>query len=82
MCCGYGITFDSAGSWKFHNAFARNVVIFGVDNKSSSHTDNSSKLLVLAEGPIPTIKMLTFQISFASEVYLMDLVLLSLKKYL
>ena len=31
---GYGITFDSAGSWCFDNDFARNVVVFGV-NKSS-----------------------------------------------
>ena len=28
------------------------------------------------------IKMLTFQLNFVSEVYLMDLVLLSLEKYL
>ena len=30
--CGYGITFDSAGSWSFDNEFARNVVIFGFGN--------------------------------------------------
>ena len=35
--CGYGKTFDSAGSWSFDNDFARNVIIFGVDNSSSSH---------------------------------------------
>ena len=29
---GYGITFDSAGSWSFGNDFARNVTILGVDN--------------------------------------------------
>ena len=29
---GYGITFDSAGSWSFDNDFARNVTIFGVHN--------------------------------------------------
>ena len=29
---GHGITFDSAGSWSFDNDFARNVIIFGVDN--------------------------------------------------
>ena len=28
----YGITFYSAGSWSFDNNFARNVIIFGVDN--------------------------------------------------
>ena len=31
---GYGITFDSTGSWSFDNEFSRNVIIFGVDNSS------------------------------------------------
>ena len=36
----------------FDNGFARNVVIFGVDNISSSHTDNQkNNFLVLVEGP-------------------------------
>ena len=49
---GYGITFGSAGSWSFDNGFARNVVIFGVDNSSSSHSDNrQNNFLVLGEGP-------------------------------
>ena len=30
----------SAGSWSVGNSFARNVVIFGVDSRTSSHTDN------------------------------------------
>ena len=35
----------------FGNDFARNVVIFGVDNSSSSHTDNQkNNFLVLDEG--------------------------------
>ena len=38
---GCRITFDSAGSWSFDNGFARNVIIFGVDNNSSSHSDNT-----------------------------------------
>ena len=29
---GYGVTFDGAGSWHFDNDFARNVVVFGVDD--------------------------------------------------
>ena len=37
---GYGITSDGAHSWTFGNDFARNAVIFGTDNSSSSHTDN------------------------------------------
>ena len=32
MYSGYGITFDSVGSWSFDNDTARNVIIFGVDN--------------------------------------------------
>ena len=129
----YGITFDSGGSWNFDNDFARNVVIFGVDNSSSPHSDNhKNNFLILGEGTTygingrfgtpgkrfdinfskanpkilfrvwiiiliivicllmekkilnlkMTIKMLTFQLNFVSEVFLMDLVLLSLEKYL
>ena len=37
---GYRITFDSAGSWSFDNDTARNIIIFGVNNNSSSHADN------------------------------------------
>ena len=40
---GYGMAFDGKGEWK--------VVIFGLDNSSSSHTDNcNNNLLVLVEG--------------------------------
>ena len=47
---GYGIAFDGASSWNFGNDFARNVVIFGVDNSSLSHTDNcKNNFLVLGE---------------------------------
>ena len=34
MYIGYGMAFDGTGSWSFGNDFARNVVIFGVDNSS------------------------------------------------
>ena len=37
---GYGIAFDWKGSWSFNDEFARNVIIFGVDNSSSSQTDS------------------------------------------
>ena len=48
---GYGITFDSAGSWSFDNDFARNVIIFGVNNSSSSHSDNcTSNFSILLKG--------------------------------
>ena len=48
----YGITFDSAGSWSFGNDIARNVIIFSVDNSSSSNDDNrKNNFLVLGKGP-------------------------------
>ena len=124
----YGITFDSAGSWSLNNDTARNVIIFGVDNSLSYHSDNHKKIFL---GPTfgingsfgspekefsiyfskantkfcfslhydadnsycllmeiffsnlkPTMKILTFQLNFVLEVYLMDVVLLSLEKYL
>ena len=49
---GQGITLDSAGSWSFDNDYTRNVLIFGVDNSSSSHADNrKNNFLMLSEGP-------------------------------
>ena len=37
---GYRTTFDKTGFRSFDNGTARNVTIFGVDNRSSSHSDN------------------------------------------
>ena len=52
MYNGYGITFDSAGSWSFNNDTARNVLIFGVNNSSSSYSDdNKNNFLVSGEDP-------------------------------
>ena len=52
MYNGYGITFDSGGSWSFENSTARNVIIFGVDSSSSSHVDNcKNNFLILGLGP-------------------------------
>ena len=49
---GNGITFDSASSWSFDNEFARNFIIFGVDNSSSSHSDNRrNNFLILGGRP-------------------------------
>ena len=49
---GYGITFVSVGSWSFDNGTGRNVIVFGVDNSSSSHADNhKNNFLLLGEGP-------------------------------
>ena len=53
---GYGIAFDEVGSSSFGNDFAWNVIIFGFDNSSSSHTDNrTNNLLVQDEGPTDNI---------------------------
>ena len=39
-------------TWIFNTDYARNVIIFGVDNSLSSHIDNlKSKFLVLGERP-------------------------------
>ena len=51
MYSGYRIAFDGKGSWSFNDDFARNVIVFGVDNSSSSHTDNlKNEFLILGEG--------------------------------
>ena len=48
----WGIEFDGEDSWSFDNYFARNVIIFGVDNSSPSHTnDKKKKKLVLGGEP-------------------------------
>ena len=53
---GCRMTFDNAGSWSFVDAFARNVIIFGVDNSSSSHFDNHENIfLILGESPTYSI---------------------------
>ena len=42
--------------WSFGDDFARNVVIFDVDDSSLSHTDNCrNNFLVLVEGPTDDI---------------------------
>ena len=67
------------GSWSFGNDFATNVVIFGVDNSSSSHTDNRKNIfLVLGEGSTQGIndgtgvaeKKISFNFSKANKILL------------
>ena len=49
---GYGITFNSAGSWRFDKNIAGNVIFFVADNSSSCHADNhKNKFLILGERP-------------------------------
>ena len=51
MHSGYGIAFDVEGEQSFGYDYVWNVVIFGVDNSSSSHTDNQKNdFLILGEG--------------------------------
>ena len=40
MYSGYVITFHNTGFWSFDNDTATKATIFGVDNSSSSHSDN------------------------------------------
>ena len=59
---GRGIAFDGEGSWSFGKEFARNVIIFGVDNSSSSHTDNQKKnFLVLGEDHLKVLMIAMVQ---------------------
>ena len=52
MYSGYGLTFDSGGSWSFDNCTGRNVIIFGIDSSPSSHVGNrKNNFLILGLGP-------------------------------
>ena len=49
-CCG--LAFDGKGEWSFGNDYARNVLIFGVDNSPSSRSENhKNKFSILGEDP-------------------------------
>ena len=50
---GYGIGFDSRGSFPFPGGeFGSNVITFGVDMSSSVHVDNRKKyILIFGSGP-------------------------------
>ena len=48
---GYGKVFERKSEFNFDNEFGRNVIIFYVDNSSSSHNNNGkNSFLVLGEG--------------------------------
>ena len=58
MYSGYRIAFDGKDSWSFRDDFSRNVIIFGVDNSSSSHTDNlKNDFIILGDGDTFGIKI-------------------------
>ena len=40
---GRGLAFDRKVSWSFGDNVSRNVLVFVVDNSSSSHIDNQKK---------------------------------------
>ena len=47
---GYGIAFEVKCKRNFSNDYDKNVIIFAVDNRSSSHFDNhKNNFLVLSE---------------------------------
>ena len=49
---GGWIVLDGEGSWSFSNDLVKYVLIFGVNNSSSSHTDNwKNNILLLGEWP-------------------------------
>ena len=51
MYIGYWIAFDGVGLSNFGKDNARNAIIFGVENSSSSHPDSHKiSLSVLSEG--------------------------------
>ena len=57
---GRVIEFDGEGLWSFGNNFFRNVLIFGVDNNSSYHTDNQQNdFLDLGDDPTHSIHDIT-----------------------
>ena len=48
----YGIGFDRKGSYSTGDDNDRNIIIFGVDMRSSPHIDNKKKdILILSKGP-------------------------------
>ena len=47
MYSGFGIVFDGKIEWSFDNGTDRNVIIFGVHNSSSSHSDNRKNYFLI-----------------------------------
>ena len=48
----YGVGFDRKGVFSIGDEVGRNMIIFGVDMSSSTHTNNEKKdILILGKGP-------------------------------
>ena len=73
MNIGYGVVLDGLGSGSFGNDFARNVIVFCVDNSSPSLSDCKNIFLVLREGA-------TDSINGSSGVTVKNLILLLIKQ--
>ena len=83
LMLGEGPSFGSKGS--FGSPDKKISIKFSKANTKftlSLHFNTDNGYLFVNEKEKPTIKMLTFQLNFVLEVYLMGLVLLSLKKSL
>ena len=75
---GTGIAFDGEDSKSLCNVYARNVIIFDVNNCSSSHINNrKNNFLVLGEGPTEVAlvrqKKITVNFSKANTKFLLSL---------
>ena len=59
---GYGIGFDSKGTFSHQSGrFAQNIIIFGADMSSSVHANNRTKnILILGEGITQGLDYTTF----------------------
>ena len=53
MQSGCGVVFDGKAQWSFDNGTARNVIIFGVNSSSLSHSGNHKNILLIL-GEVPT----------------------------
>ena len=60
MYGSYRIVFAGKGSWSLNNDTARNVIIFGVNNSLSSHTDNFKNYFLILMKKILLVFMKAF----------------------
>ena len=82
MYSGYGITFDSVGSWSFDNDIARNAIIFSADNSLLSHDDNHKnnflvkvQLMEIMEDLVHQRQNLVLILFFFVSVYIIKLII-------
>ena len=82
MYSGYGITFDSVGSWSFDNYVAKNAIILGADNSLLSHDDNHKnnflvkvQLMEIMEDLVHQRQNLVLILFFFVSVYIIKLII-------